>query len=130
MDLNLPSVTEALPASAQPDEIVINVNEQGEYFIDGAYRQIEQVEQILLRAKANNPLTQTVVIGGDKKADWEMIAVAMGLCKKVIPQYKLGNNFRSLKTFGLNCSLFNIKFFFSYRGSNNMLFLVLHRKYQ
>lgn len=83
LDLNLPSVTEALPATAQPDEIVINVDEQGRYFIDGGFRQVEQVEQILLRAKANNPLTQTVVIRGDKKADWEMIAIAMGLCKKV-----------------------------------------------
>lgn len=82
LDLNLPSVTEALPASAQPDEIVINVDSEGRYFIDGAFRQVEQVEQILLRAKANNPLTQTVVIRGDKKADWEMVAVAMGLCKK------------------------------------------------
>ena len=83
LDLNLPSVTEALPATAQPDEIVINVDEQGRYFIDGAFRQVEQVEQILRRAKTNNPLTQTVVIRGDKKADWELIAVAMGLCKKV-----------------------------------------------
>lgn len=83
LDLNLPSVTEALPASAQPDEIVINVDEQGRYFINGGFRQVEQVEQILRRAKTNNPLTQTVVIRGDKKAEWEMIAVAMNLCKKV-----------------------------------------------
>lgn len=83
LDLNLPSVTEALPATAQPDEIVINVDAQGRYFIDGGFRQVEQVEQILRRAKANNPLSQTVVIRGDKQADWEMIAIAMGLCKKV-----------------------------------------------
>lgn len=83
LDLNLPSVTEALPATAQPDEIIINIDREGRYFIDGAFRQVEQVEQILQRAKANNPLTQTVVIRGDKQADWEMIAVAMGLCKKV-----------------------------------------------
>jgi biopolymer transport protein ExbD len=83
LDVNLPSVTEALPATAQPDEIVINVDRQGRYFIDGAFRQLEQVEQILRRAQANNPLTQTVVIRGDKQADWEAVAVAIGLCKKV-----------------------------------------------
>ena len=83
LDLNLPSVTEALPATAQPDEIVINVDAQGRYYIDGGFRQVEQVEQILRRAKSNNPLSQTVVIRGDKQADWEMIAIAMGLCKKV-----------------------------------------------
>ncbi len=83
LDLNLPSVTEALPASAQPDELVVNVDETGRYFIDGAFRQVEQVEQILRRAKTNNPLTQTVVIRADRKALWEPVATAIGLCKKV-----------------------------------------------
>jgi biopolymer transport protein ExbD len=83
LDLNLPSVTEALPATAQPDEMVVNIDEQGRYYIDGAFRQVEQVEQILRRAKANNPLTQTVVIRADRKADWEPVAIAIGLCKKV-----------------------------------------------
>jgi biopolymer transport protein ExbD len=83
LDLNLPSVTEALPATAQPDELVVNVDEQGRYFIDGAFRQVEQVEQVLRRAKANNPLTQTVVIRADREANWEPVAIAIGLCKKV-----------------------------------------------
>lgn len=83
LDLNLPSVTEALPASAQPDELVVNVDAEGRYFIDGGFRQVEQVEQILRRAKTNNPLTQTVVIRADKDAKWQPVATAIGLCKKV-----------------------------------------------
>ncbi len=83
LDLNLPSVTEALPATAQPDEMVVNVDKEGRYYIDGAFRQVEQVEQILRRAKTNNPLTQTVVIRADRKAQWEPVATAIGLCKKV-----------------------------------------------
>lgn len=83
LDLNLPSVSEALPATAQPLELIINIDQDGRYFIDGAYRQIEQVEQILRRAQANNPTSQTVVIRADKSADWERVAVAIGLCKKV-----------------------------------------------
>ena len=83
LDLNLPSVTEALPSSMQPDEIVINIDPEGRFFIDGQFRQIEQVEQILKRAQANNPLTQTVVIRADKKTDWEQVAITISLCKKV-----------------------------------------------
>jgi len=83
LDLNLPSVTEALPASAQPDELVVNVDAEGRYFIEGGFRQVEQVEQILRRAKTNNPLTQTVVIRADKNAKWQPVATAIGLCKKV-----------------------------------------------
>lgn len=83
LDINLPSVSQALPASIQPQELVINIDENGRYFIDGAFRQVEQVEQILRRAQANNPLTQTVVIRGDKATDWQHVAVAIDLCKKV-----------------------------------------------
>jgi len=83
LDLNLPSVTEALPATAQPNELVVNIDESGRYYIDGSFRQVEQVEQILRRAKTNNPLTQTVVIRADKKTDCEHMLVAIGLCKKV-----------------------------------------------
>ena len=82
LDLNLPSVTEALPVTAQPNEIVVNINAEGQFFIDGAFRQLEQVEQILRRAQANNPLTQTVVIRADKKADWDYVATAIDVCKK------------------------------------------------
>ena len=83
LELNLPSVSEALPATAQPDELVVNIDKQGRYFIDGGFRQVEQVEQILRRAQTNNPLTQTVVIRADKQAEWERVAIAMNLCKKV-----------------------------------------------
>ncbi len=82
LELNLPSVTEALPAAVQPNEIVINITEDGKYFISGKFRQVEQVEQILQRAKANNPLTQTVVIRGDKKSNWNAVITAINLCKK------------------------------------------------
>lgn len=83
LELNLPSVSEALPATAQPQELVVNINREGKFFIDGGFRLVEQVEQILRRAQSNNPLTQTVVIRADKSADWEHVAVAMSLCKKV-----------------------------------------------
>lgn len=83
LDLNLPSVTEARPASAQPNELVININADGRYFIDGTFRQLEQVEKVLRTARANNPLTQTVVIRADKKAECQPLLTAIGLCKKV-----------------------------------------------
>lgn len=82
LDLNLPSVSESLPATAKPLEIVINVDAEGRYYIDGAFRQVEQIEQILRRAQTNNPLTQTVVIRADKSTEWEKVAIAMGICKK------------------------------------------------
>ena len=83
LDLNLPSVSEALSVTAPINEIVINIDAEGKFFIDGSFRQIEQVEQILNRARNNNPLSQSVVIRADKTTDWDYVAAAMNLCKKV-----------------------------------------------
>ena len=83
LDLNLPSVSEAMSVTAPISEIVVNIDAQGQFFIDGAFRQLEQVEQILQRARNNNPLSQTVVIRADKQTDWDFVATAMNLCKKV-----------------------------------------------
>lgn len=83
LDLNLPSVSEAMSVTAPINEIVVNIDAEGQFFIDGAYRQLEQVEQILQRARNNNPLSQSVVIRADKVADWDHVATAMNLCKKV-----------------------------------------------
>ena len=83
LDLNLPTVSEAMSATAPVNEIVININAEGKFFIDGEFRQPEQIEQILARAKTNNPLSQAVVIRADKKTDWDFVITAMNLCKKV-----------------------------------------------
>ena len=83
LELNLPNVSEALPASAQPQELVVNISKQGQYFIDGQFRQLEQVEQVLSRAHQNNPLTQTVIIRADKQAEWENVATVINLCRKI-----------------------------------------------
>ena len=83
LELDLPEATEALPAAVQPNEIVINIDARGQYYIEGKFRQLEQVEQILRRAQTNNPLSQTVVIRADKAADWKFVLTAFNLCKKV-----------------------------------------------
>ncbi len=83
LDLNLPSVSEAMSVTAPINEIVVNIDAAGQFFIDGEFRPLEQVEQILRRAQTNNPLTQAVVIRADKATDWDHVATAMNLCKKV-----------------------------------------------
>lgn len=82
LDVELPTASEALPAAIQPDELVINVTADGRYFIDGQFRQVEQIENILRRAQRNNPLTQTVVIRADRRADWDHVLTLFNLCKK------------------------------------------------
>jgi biopolymer transport protein ExbD len=83
LELDLPDVSEALPASFQPNELIISVDADGKYFIEGAFRQTEQVEQLMRRSFANNPLTQAVIIRADRRTDWEHVALLLDLCKKI-----------------------------------------------
>lgn len=88
IDIELPTASEAMPLTAEPREMFININREGKFFIEGKFRNVEDVEQILRQAATNNPLTQTVVVRADKQADWQHVLTAIDLCKKVgIYQY-------------------------------------------
>ena len=83
LDMELPTASEALPLTVQPQEIFINIDREGRFFIDEQYRLEEEVEHVLRQAVANNPLSQTVVIRADRTADWQAVATAINLCKRV-----------------------------------------------
>ena len=83
LELNLPQVSEVMPASAQPQELIVNIDREGQYFIGGQFCQWEQVVQKLTRAHNNNPETQTVVIRADKSADWQNVAEVINLCSNI-----------------------------------------------
>jgi biopolymer transport protein ExbD len=78
----LPDGSEAMPLTAKPREIFINIDQHGRYFVKS--RQVTAVElgEILTQAALNNPASQTVVIRADKRADWDFVATAMRLCNQ------------------------------------------------
>ncbi|MGI9516825.1 MAG: ExbD/TolR family protein [Pirellulaceae bacterium] len=82
IEIELPTASQSLPLTTEPREMFINIDETGQYFIEGKFRHPEQVEDILRQAAANNPLTQTVVIRADKSTDWQHVLTAFDLCKK------------------------------------------------
>jgi biopolymer transport protein ExbD len=82
LEVVLPSASEARPMTEQPRELVINIDQQGNFFIGASRMTIEEVDRVLQQAKANNPLQQSVIIRGDKRAEYDAIVQAMNLCKK------------------------------------------------
>ena len=82
LDVNLPSASEALPVISNLREIVINIDKDGQFFMNGKFRLAEEVEQLLREKAANNPLTQTVVIRADKETDTQYFITAIDLCKR------------------------------------------------
>lgn len=83
LDMSLPSASEARPLTATPREVFVNIDQEGRFFINGEYRLDEELERVMRQLAADNPLTQTVVIRADRRADWQAVATAINVCKKV-----------------------------------------------
>jgi biopolymer transport protein ExbD len=82
MKVLLPSGTEAMPLTARPHEIFVNIDSQGGYFFRGRQLTQQELGQVLRDAAVNNPANQSVVIRADKRVPWDFVATAMRLCNE------------------------------------------------
>jgi biopolymer transport protein ExbD len=82
LDVPLPDASEAKPLAVAPKEIFVNINREGQYFVDGRELAADELEDILVRAAINNPMHQSVVIRADKRVAFDYVVQAINLCKK------------------------------------------------
>ena len=82
MPVELPAGSEAMPLTARPKELFVNIDQDGQYFV--ASRRVGEAElaRVLRQAAIDNPLNQTVVIRADRRAQWDFVAAAMRLCNE------------------------------------------------
>lgn len=79
---SLPAVATAMPMVMKPREMIVNVGENGEFFLDGEQHTEAQLVQRFQRARTDNPGSQSVVIRGNEGADWKYVARVMSLCNQ------------------------------------------------
>ena len=82
LEVHLPQASEAMPLTAKPRELFINIDAQGRYFVAGRFVSAVELEQILAQAAANNPGRQSVIVRADKHCTWQPIVSAVNLCYK------------------------------------------------
>lgn len=78
----LPDASEAMPITYVPQEIFININQQGQFFVRGKVVNETELEDILLQAVTNNPTNQSVRIHADKRVAFQSVVSAVNLCKR------------------------------------------------
>ena len=66
----------------KPDIAWVNIDRDGQYFVQGRVVDLKQLEDILVQTAANNPGRQTVIIRGDEASDLRHAVAVMNLCKK------------------------------------------------
>ena len=90
LDVQLPAASEARALTAKPKEIFVNIDQQGRFFVEGKFVTPNDVDEFLARAVRNNPLNQSVIIRGDKRASLDAVTVILNLCvKNKLTDYKI-----------------------------------------
>ena len=90
MSVVLPQASEAMPITARPKELFVNVTAAGGFVVDGAELNEEQLLDVLVQAQANNPGRQKVIIRGDRGSPLEASVRVMDLCNRAsIREYTL-----------------------------------------
>ena len=85
-DIQLPTVSDALPLTALPDEITVNVHSDGRLIINGDERTLEDLQTDLEVAKLNYP-DQAVVIRGEGEGPYQHVMDVLTVCRRA----KIGN---------------------------------------
>lgn len=81
LDVVLPTASEAQPLIAQPRELFINIDEEGNFFVRAQPYNIQQLEELLVQTAADNP-ESTVIIRADKNSTIEYSVQVMNACNK------------------------------------------------
>lgn len=82
LQVNLPDASEAQPLAAQPKELFINIDSNGQYFVTGKVVGLDELYQICKRTYDNNPGRASAVVRADRECRWQPIVAAINLCKK------------------------------------------------
>ncbi|MCU0983063.1 MAG: biopolymer transporter ExbD [Pirellulaceae bacterium] len=82
LDVMLPAASEARPLIAQPRELFVNIDHQGQYFIQGKVVSGDEVAQILRQAAADNPANQSVIIRADRRVQLDSAVFVMNACNQ------------------------------------------------
>jgi len=82
LKVELPTGSMAMPLTAKPKEIFVNIDQTGRYYIGARRLDERELARYLRQAAIDNPTNQTVVIRGDKRCPWDFVATAMRLCNE------------------------------------------------
>ena len=82
LKVELPTGSMAMPLTAKPKEVFVNIDQTGRYYIGARRLDERELARYLRQAAIDNPTNQTVVIRGDKRCPWDFVATAMRLCNE------------------------------------------------
>jgi biopolymer transport protein ExbD len=82
VEIPLPSAANAMPMTAEPSELVVNIDEKGTYIVDDKVVKPSELEALITRAVVDNPLRPAVIIRADRRVPFQAPISVMDVCIK------------------------------------------------
>ena len=82
LNIVLPTATSAVPMTSQPKEVVVDIDQQGDLYLNGQQSNLQELEKWLSIAVANNPTNQSVVIRADRATTFQPVVSVMDVCNR------------------------------------------------
>ncbi len=89
LDIPLPSAANAMPMTAEPTEMVVNIDQNGRVYINEQLVPPEDLEKLILKSVIDNPQGPAVIIRADRRVPLQMPVSVMDLCIKSGAAYSL-----------------------------------------
>lgn len=89
LDIPLPSAANAMPMTAEAQELVVNIDESGAMYVNEERVSRNQFERLLIQSTTNNPLGQSVIIRADRRVALQTPVDIMDICLKQGATYSL-----------------------------------------
>ncbi len=80
-EINLPTVSDAMPLTTLPDELVVSVSEKGELTLDSQPVTLAELQQELTTA-AERYADQAVIIRGDAQGSYQNVMDVLAACHR------------------------------------------------
>ena len=89
LDIPLPSAANAMPMTAEPSELVVNIDESGTFIVDDQVVKPADLDALITRAVIDNPLRPAVIIRADRRVPTQAPVSVMDVCIKCGAAYSL-----------------------------------------
>jgi biopolymer transport protein ExbD len=89
LDIPLPSAANAMPMTAEPQEMIVNIDQSGAIVVNNQVLNSQQFEALLLQSLSDNPLGQSVLIRADRRVSLQTPVSVMDICLKSGANYSL-----------------------------------------
>lgn len=89
LDIPLPSAANAMPMTAEPSELIVNIDEAGTFIVDDKVIKPAELDALITRAVVDNPLHPAVIIRADRRVPTQAPVSVMDVCIKCGAAYSL-----------------------------------------